>query len=115
MIGSNSNTRAPTVTHETMPILQTAGTVTTKICTSTIHIPDATGQVDGEIFIRATETGVDIIIKDDPPMVQDAGEAVTPIVEITDQATTPMLEDINWVATPVLEEINGVVDPIIGA
>ncbi|KAL6345783.1 hypothetical protein AAG906_017535 [Vitis piasezkii] len=61
-------------------------------------------QVDGEIFIHATDTGVDIIIRDDPPMVQDVGEAFTPIVEITDQATTP-----------VLEEIDGVVDPIIGA
>ena len=115
MIGSNSNTRAPTVTHETMPILQTAGTVTTKICTSTIHIPDATGQVDGEIFIHTTDTSVDIIIKDDPPMVQGASKGVTPIVDITDQATTPMLEDIAQVATPVLEEIDGVVDHIIGA
>ncbi|RVW99478.1 hypothetical protein CK203_038497 [Vitis vinifera] len=36
--------------------------------------------------------GMDIIIKDDPPMVQDANEVVTPIVEIIDQATIPMLE-----------------------
>ncbi|KAL6313186.1 hypothetical protein AAG906_016775 [Vitis piasezkii] len=78
VIGSGSNTKAPTTS-------------------------SATGQVDGEIFIRASDTGIDII-QDDPPMVQDVGEAVTPIVEITDQATTP-----------VLEEIDGVVDPIIGA
>ncbi|KAJ9707464.1 hypothetical protein PVL29_002479 [Vitis rotundifolia] len=70
--------------------------------------------VDGEIFIRGTNTGVDIIIRDDPPMVQDVGEAVTPIVEITYQAATLMLEDIAQVSTPVLEEIDGVVDPIIG-
>ncbi|KAL6332909.1 hypothetical protein AAG906_019914 [Vitis piasezkii] len=62
------------------------------------------GQVDGEIFICATDTGMDIIIWDDPPMVQDLGEAITPIVEITDQATTPVFVDID-----------GVVDPIIGA
>ncbi|RVW25630.1 hypothetical protein CK203_104947 [Vitis vinifera] len=62
------------------------------------------GQVDGEIFICATDTGVDIIIRDDPPMVQDVGKVITLIMEITDQATTPMLE-----------EIDGVVDPINGA
>ena len=98
-----------------MPILQTLGAAAAKICTSIINIPDSARQVDGEIFIRATDTGVDIIIKDDPLMVQDAGEVVTPIVEITDQVTTPMLEDITQVATPVLEEIDGVVTPIIGA
>ena len=89
VIGSGSNTRTSTVAHETMPILQTSGAVR---------------QVDGEIFIRATDTGMDIIIWDDPPMVQDLGEAITPIVEITDQATTPVFVDID-----------GVVDPIIGA
>ena len=56
----------------------------TKFFTSIIDIPDFVGQVDGEIFICATDTGMDIIIKDDPPMVQDAGEAITPIVEIID-------------------------------
>ncbi|KAL6325931.1 hypothetical protein AAG906_038422 [Vitis piasezkii] len=61
VIGSGSNTRAPTIAYETMPILQTSG---------------AAGQVDGEIFIRATDTGMDIIIRDDPPMVQDVGEAL---------------------------------------
>ncbi|RVW89454.1 hypothetical protein CK203_046823 [Vitis vinifera] len=87
VISSGSNTRAPTVTHETMPILQTSG---------------ATGQVDGEIFIRATATGMDIIIWDDPPMVRDLSEAITPIVEITGQATTPMLEEIAGVVTPII-------------
>ena len=87
VISSGSNTRAPTVTHETMPILQTSG---------------ATGQVDGEIFIRATTTGMDIIIWDDPRMVRDLGEAITPIVEIIDQATTPMLEEIDGVVTPII-------------
>ena len=115
VIGSGSNTRALTVAHETMPILQTSGAAAAKICTSTIDIPDSAGQVDVEIFIRATDTGVDIITRDDPPMVQDVGEVITPIVEITDQATTPMLEDINQVATPVLEDIDGVVNLIIGA
>ena len=71
-----------------MPILQTSGIA---------------GQVDDEIFIHATDIGMDIITRDDPPMVQDVGEVITPIVEITDQATTP-----------ALEEIDGVVDPIIG-
>ena len=52
-----------------MPILQTSGAAAAKICTSTIDIPDSAGQVDVEIFIRATDTGVDIIIRDDPPMV----------------------------------------------
>ncbi|KAJ9691328.1 hypothetical protein PVL29_013488 [Vitis rotundifolia] len=75
VIGYGSNTRASIVAYETMPILQTLG------------------QVDGDIFIHATDTGVEIIIRDDPPMVQDVCEAVTPIVEITDQATIPMLED----------------------
>ncbi|KAJ9694003.1 hypothetical protein PVL29_009801 [Vitis rotundifolia] len=89
VIGCGSNTRAATVAYETMLILQTSG---------------AARQVDGGIFIRATDTGVDIVIQDDPPMVQDAGEAVTPIVEITNQATTL-----------VLEEIDGVVDPTIGS
>ena len=115
VIGYGSNTRAPTVAYETMPILQTSGATAAKICTSIIDIPDSAGQVDGEIFIRATDTGVDIIIKDDPLMVQDAREVVTPIVEITDQVTTPMLEDITQVTTPVLEEIDEGVDPIIGA
>ena len=87
VIGSGSNTRAPTVAHETMPILQTLG---------------AAGQVDGEIFIRATDTGMDIIIRDDPPMVRDLGEAITPIVEITDQTTTPMLEEIDGAVTPII-------------
>ncbi|RVW99109.1 hypothetical protein CK203_019066 [Vitis vinifera] len=87
VIGSGSNTRAPTVAHETMPILQTSGIA---------------GQVDGEIFIRATDTGMDIIIQDDPPMVWDLGAAITPIVEITDQATTPMLEEIAGVVTPII-------------
>ena len=81
---------------------------------STIDIPDAAGQVDGEIFIQAIDTSVDIIISDDPPMMQDGGKAVTPILEITNHATTPMLEDTDQVATPMLEEIDGVVDPIIG-
>ena len=115
VIGSGSNNRALTVAHETMPILQTSSDAATKIFTSTIDIPDSTGQVDGEIFIHTTDTGVDIIIKDDPPMVQVGGEAVTPIVEITNQATTPILEDIDQVATLVLEAIDGVFDPIIGA
>ena len=87
MIGSGSNTRALTVAHETMPILQTSGVA---------------GQVDGEIFIRATDTGMDIIIQDDPPMVWDLGAAITPIVEITDQATTPMLEEIDGAVTPII-------------
>ena len=69
MISSSSNTKAPIVAHETMPILQTSGAAAAKICTSTIDIPDSAGQVDVEIFIRATDTGVDIIIRDDPPMV----------------------------------------------
>ncbi|KAL6340507.1 hypothetical protein AAG906_006172 [Vitis piasezkii] len=60
------------------------------------------GQVDGEIFIRAIDPGMDIIIWDDPPMVRDLGEAITPIVEITDQATTPMLEEIDGVVTPII-------------
>ncbi|RVW62725.1 hypothetical protein CK203_060338 [Vitis vinifera] len=51
--------------------------------------------VDDVIFIHTTDSGVDIIIKDDPPMVQVGGEAITPIVEITNQATTPILEDID--------------------
>ena len=56
-----------------MPILQTLlGDVATKIFTSTIDIPDFARQVNGEIFICATNTGVDIIIRDDPPMVQNA-------------------------------------------
>ena len=83
VIDSGSNTRAPTVAHETMPILQTSSATIAKIRTSTIDIPGSTRQVDGEIFIHTTDTGVDIIIKDDPPMVQVVGEAVTPIVEIT--------------------------------
>nr|CAN60241.1 hypothetical protein VITISV_018141 [Vitis vinifera] len=83
---------------------QISGDVAAKIFTSTIDIPDSEGQVDGEIFICATDTGVDIIIRDDPPMVQDVGKVITLIMEITDQATTPMLE-----------EIDGVVDPINGA
>ena len=70
-----------------MPILQTSG---------------AAGQVDGEIFIRATDTSMDIIIRDDPPMVRDLGEAITPIVEITDQTTTPMLEEIDGAVTPII-------------
>ena len=86
-----------------MPILQTSSATIAKIRTSTIDIPGSTRQVDGEIFIRATDTCMDIIIKDDPPMVQDVGEVITPIVEITNQATTP-----------ALEEIDEVVDPIIG-
>ena len=69
MIGSGSDTRAPIVAHETMPILQTSGDAVTKIFTSTINILDSTGQVDGEIFIHATNTSVDIIIRDDPSMV----------------------------------------------
>ena len=113
VIGSSSNTRVPIVAYETMPILQTSGDATTKIFTLTIDIPDSAGQVDGEIFIHATDTSVDIIIRDDPPIVQVVGEAVTPIIEITNQATTPILEDIDQVATLVLEEIDGVVDPII--
>ena len=88
VIGSGSNIRAPIVAHETMPILQTSGVA---------------GQVDDEIFIHATDIGMDIITRDDPPMVQDVGEVITPIVEITNQATTP-----------ALEEIDEVVDPIIG-
>ncbi|KAJ9697429.1 hypothetical protein PVL29_009308 [Vitis rotundifolia] len=115
VIGSSSNTRALIVAHETMPILQTSGAAATKICALIIDIPNSAGQVDGEIFIRSIDTSVDIIIRDDPAMVQDAGEAITPIMEITDQATTPMLENIAQVATLVLEEIDGVVDPIIGA
>ncbi|KAJ9678166.1 hypothetical protein PVL29_022909 [Vitis rotundifolia] len=115
VISSGSNTRAPKIAHETMPILQTLGDAATKIFTSTIDIPDFVGQVDDEIFIHAPDTGVDIIIRGDPPMVQDAREAITPIVEITNQATTPMLEEINQVATPMLEEIDGVVNLIIGA
>ncbi|RVW30056.1 hypothetical protein CK203_113456 [Vitis vinifera] len=115
VIGSSSNTRVPIVAYETMPILQTSGDATTKIFTLTIDIPDSAGQVDGEIFIHATDTSVDIIIRDDPPIVQVVGEAVTPIIEITNQATTPILEDIDQVATLVLEEIDGVFDPIIGA
>ncbi|KAJ9693879.1 hypothetical protein PVL29_009715 [Vitis rotundifolia] len=91
------------------------GDVIAKIFTSTIDIPNSIGQVNGEIFICATDTNVYIIIKDDPPMVQDGGEAITPIVEITDQATTPMFEDIDQVTTPVLEEIDEVVDHIIDA
>ncbi|KAJ9672610.1 hypothetical protein PVL29_026007 [Vitis rotundifolia] len=83
VIGSSSDAKAPTIAHETMPILQTSSDAATKIFTSTIDIPDSTRQVDGEIFIHATDTSVDIIIRDDPPMVQVAGEAVTPIVEIT--------------------------------
>ncbi|KAJ9697334.1 hypothetical protein PVL29_009231 [Vitis rotundifolia] len=69
VIGFGSDTTALTVVHETMPILQTSGAVATKICTSTIDIPDSAKQVDGEIFIRATNTSVDILIRDDPPMV----------------------------------------------
>ena len=95
VIGSGSDTRAPIVAHETMPILQTSGDAATKIFTSTIDIPDSTGQVDGEIFIHASDTSVDIIIRDDPFMVQVVGKAVTPIVEITNQTTTPILEDID--------------------
>ena len=67
VISSSSNTRALTVAHETMPILQTSGDSATKIFTSTIDIPNSVGQVDGEIFISATDTSVDIIIRDDPP------------------------------------------------
>ena len=105
VIGFGFETRASKVAQETMPILQTLlGDVAAKIFTQTIDIPDFARQVDGEIFIRATNTGMDIIIKDDPPMVQDANEVVTPIVEIIDQATIPMLE-----------EIYEIVDPIIGA
>ena len=66
VIGSSSNTRAPIVAYETMPILQTSGDATTKIFTSTIDIPYSAGQVDGEIFIHATDTSVDIIIRDAP-------------------------------------------------
>ena len=54
VIGSSSDIRALKIAHETMPILQTSGVA---------------GQVDGEIFIRATDTGMDIIIRGDPPMV----------------------------------------------
>ena len=115
MIGSGSDTKTLTVADETMPILQTSGDVVAKIFTSTIDISDFAGQVDGEIFIRAINTGVDIIITDDPPMIQDGGEAVAPILEIIDQVTTSMLEDINQVATPMLEEIDGFFYPIIGA
>ena len=43
VIGSGSNTRALTVAHETMPILQTSSDAATKIFTSTINIPDSTG------------------------------------------------------------------------
>ncbi|RVW19189.1 hypothetical protein CK203_093860 [Vitis vinifera] len=43
VIGSGSDTRAPIVAHETMPILQTSGDAATKIFTSTINIPDSTG------------------------------------------------------------------------
>ena len=113
VIGSSSDIRASKIA--TMPILQTSGDSATKIFTSTIDIPDSAGQVDCEIFIRATDTSVDIIIRGDPPMVQVIGKAITPILEITDQATTLMLEDIDQLATPVLEEIDGVVDSIIGA
>ena len=98
-----------------MPILYTLSDATTKIFTSTIDILDYVGQVDGEIFIRATDTGVDIIISDDHLIVQDGGEVVTPILEIHDQATTPMLKDIDQVATLVSKETNKVVDPVIGA
>ena len=115
VIGSSSDIRALKIAHETMPILQTSGDSATKIFTSTIDIPDSAGQVDCEIFIRATDTSVDIIIRGDPPMVQVIGKAITPIVEITDQATTLMLEDIDQLATLVLKEIDGVVDSIIGA
>ena len=115
VIGFGFDTRAPTVAHETMPILQTSGDAAAKIFNSTIDIPNSAGQVDGEIFIYAINTSVDIIIRDDPPMVQAAGEAVTPIMDITNQATTPISKDIDQVATPMLEEIDGVVHPIIGA
>ncbi|RVW46390.1 hypothetical protein CK203_081771 [Vitis vinifera] len=89
VIGSGSNTRAPTVGHETMPILQTSGAV---------------GQVDGEIFIRATDTGMDIIIRDDPPMVRDLARPL----------------HLSWrllirLLHLCLEEIDGAVTPIIGA
>ena len=114
VIGFGSNTRALIVAHETMPILYTLSDATTKIFTLTIDIPDSAGQVDGEIFIQATDTGVDIIISEDHLIVQDGGEVVTAILEIHDQATTPMLEDIDQVATLVSEEINKVVDLVIG-
>ena len=115
VIGFGSNTKALIVAHETMSILYTLSDATTKIFTSTIDILDYVGQVDGEIFIRATDTGVDIIISDDHLIVQDGGEVVTPILEIHDQATTPMLKDIHQVATLVSKETNKVVDPVIGA
>ena len=38
VIGSGSNTRAPIVSHETMPILQTSGDAAAKIFTLTITI-----------------------------------------------------------------------------
>ena len=97
-----------------MSILYTLSDATTKIFTSTIDIPNSAGQVDGEIFIQAIDTGVDIIISEDHLIVQDGGEVVTAILEIHDQATTPMLEDIDQVATLVSEEINKVVDLVIG-
>ena len=65
MIGFRSNTRALIVAHETMSILYTLSDATTKIFTSTIDIPNSAGQVDGEIFIQAIDTGVDIIISED--------------------------------------------------
>ena len=49
VIGSESNTRPSTLSHETMPILQTLGDVVGEIFTPTIDIPDSTGHVDGEI------------------------------------------------------------------
>ena len=49
VIGSDSDTRPSTLSHETMPILQTPGDVVGEIFTPTIDIPDSTGQVDGEI------------------------------------------------------------------
>ncbi|KAJ9703055.1 hypothetical protein PVL29_004710 [Vitis rotundifolia] len=104
VIGFGFNTRALTIAHETMPIPYTLSDAATKIFTSTIDILDSTGQVDGEIFIQAINTGVD-----------DGGEVVTPILEIHDHATTPMLEDIDQVATLVSEKTNKVVDSVIGA
>ena len=67
VIGFGSNIKAPTIAHETMPSLQKSGDAVAKIFTSTIDILDFTGQVDGEISICATDTGVNIIIRDDPP------------------------------------------------
>ena len=115
VISLGFDTRASAIAHETMPILWTSSDVVARIFTSIIDILDSARQVDGEIFIQAIDITVDIIISDDPPMVQDGGEAVTPILEITNHDTTSMLENIDQVATHVLEEIDGVVDPIIGA